>query len=163
MCLMGFTLLLGNGKLLVVKMQIIRIYGIITCSVFCKGHYENTEIWQQILFQLFSCLLACQDGAVSGASPSSQPFAFSLCLCLPAALVFLFPGMHSPSLPNNCLKKTNRRKVVQGSLCHSQIFQQFYRTTSGLHMLLNVKGPAIILLVGAAVEMRITQKIMLLG
>lgn len=80
MCLARFTLLLGNGKLLVVKMWRRRIYSIIMCSGFCKGHYENMETWQQILFHLFSCLLACQDGAVSGASPSSQPFAFSLCL-----------------------------------------------------------------------------------
>lgn len=133
------------------------------CSVFCKGHYENVETWQQILFHLFSCLLACQDGAVSGASPSSQLFAFSLCLCLPAALVFLLLGVHSPLLPNNYLKRTQRSTVIWGSLCHSEFFQQFYRTTSGLHMSLNGKGPATVLVVGAAVEMRITQKIMISG
>lgn len=40
-CLRGFALLLGNGKLLVVKTLIIRIYSSTACSVFHKGHCEN--------------------------------------------------------------------------------------------------------------------------
>ncbi len=40
-CPWGFALLLGNGKLLVVKTQIIRIYSTTVCSVFHKGHCED--------------------------------------------------------------------------------------------------------------------------
>lgn len=50
MCLMGFTLLLGNGKLLVVKMWIIRIYSTIMCSVFVRDTMKTRKFGSKYYF-----------------------------------------------------------------------------------------------------------------
>lgn len=129
------------------------------CTVFRKGHCGNMESWQQILFQLFNYWHAGM-----GLSLVLHPhLSFLLSLFAFVSQQLSFQVCRAPPCQTTILKKKKGRKVIKGSLCHSQFFQQFYRTTSGLPTSLDVKGPAIVLLVEAAVEMRITQRMMLLG
>lgn len=60
------------------------------------------------------------------------------------------------------LKKQKGEKSYEGLFAIPN-FPAILQDPNGLHMSLHVRGPAIVLLVGAAVEMRITQKMMLLG